>query len=107
MTKWEIWWAYVKFEDSNEVKRRPVLILDNQIACILSLKITSHEPRKNFNGEYQILQWEKAGLTKPSVVRLSKPLCLQKRDFGDKIGKLSDADILSIQTLLTFYSKKA
>lgn len=104
MNRWEIWWACVKFEDADEVKIRPVLILENQVAYIMSLKITSHEPRKNFNGEYQIQQWKKAGLTKPSVVRLSKPLLLQDKDFRGKIGKLSNADIFSIQTLLEFYN---
>lgn len=100
---WEVWWAYVKFEDSNEVRKRPVLVLEDRVAYILSLKITSHEPRKNFDGEYQLLQWEKAGLSKPSVVRISKALRLEERDFGNKIGKLTDADIYAIQMLLRFY----
>lgn len=101
--RWEIWWAYVKFEDSNEVKKRPVLVLEDRVAYILSLKITSHAPRKKFDGEYQLLQWEKAGLTKPSVVRTSKVLCLEEDDFDTKIGKLTDADIYAIQMLLNFY----
>lgn len=29
--QWEIWWASFVFEDNpNEVKQRPVLVLDNQ-----------------------------------------------------------------------------
>lgn len=30
--KWEIHWAHVVFEDSDEVKRRPVLIIDESSA---------------------------------------------------------------------------
>lgn len=38
--KWEIHWAFVKFEDSDEIKRRPVLIINESRAAIVSLKMT-------------------------------------------------------------------
>lgn len=104
MTRWEIWWANVKFEDCERVKCRPVLVLDKRISYILSFKITSHSARKRFPGEYEILQWKAAGLEKPSVVRLSKALRLQESDFVGRMGLLSDSDIMAIRSLLSFYN---
>ncbi|MDY3982924.1 MAG: hypothetical protein SOY70_02835 [Veillonellaceae bacterium] len=42
---WEIWWVRVKFEDSEECKVRPVIVLEDAVAYIISLKVTSHAPR--------------------------------------------------------------
>lgn len=103
MNKWEVWWARVKFEDSEEVKKRPVIIYDNKVTYIVSFKVTSHEVRKNFKGEYEIIKWQKAGLAKPSVVRLSRMLKMQKSDFIEKIGDLDDIDMYGIETLVRFH----
>lgn len=43
--EWEIHWAFVKFEDSDEVKRRPVLIINKSRAAIVSLKMTGTDIR--------------------------------------------------------------
>ena len=65
---WEVWWAIVKFENSEESKVRPVVVLENQEAFIISLKVTSHKPRDTYSGEYDLMRWSDAGLTKPSTV---------------------------------------
>lgn len=104
MNNWEIWWANVKFEDCEQVKRRPVLVVDQRISYILSFKITSHSARERYFGEYEIVQWQAAGLEKPSVVRLSKRLELQESDFVGRMGSLSDSDIMAIRSLLSFYN---
>ena len=83
--------------------RHGLLLFDNQAAYIVSFKVTSHDARKKFNGEYIIMKWKEAGLTKPSVVRLSKMLKMQERDFLKKIGDLEDTDIYGIATLVRFY----
>lgn len=49
------------------------------------------------------MKWKEAGLTKPSVVRLSKMLKMQESDFLKKIGDLEDTDIYGIATLVRFY----
>lgn len=98
---WEIWFADVKFEDNaNLSKRRPVLVLSNNIVYILSLKITSKPPRDNYYGEYELVKWKEAGLDKPSTVRISKKLKLFERDFSFKIGRLAPIDILNIMKFL-------
>lgn len=98
---WEIWWAKVKFEDDpSMIKERPVLVISVENASYISLKMTSSEPRPDFQGEYQVVEWKQAGLTKPTVIRSSKVLELFKRDFGTKIGNLPLQDILNVQNIL-------
>lgn len=65
---WEIWWARVKFEDSEECKVRPVIVLEDAVAYIISLKVTRHAPRNNYAGEYVLLDWQEEGLQKESTV---------------------------------------
>ena len=57
--RWDIWIAKVKYEDSEEVKVRPVLIVNGMERCVLSLKITSHTPRESFDGNIKLLNGKK------------------------------------------------
>ncbi len=99
--QWEIWFADVRFEDApNLSKRRPVLVLFNNVVYILSLKITSKAPRNSYYGEYVLLKWKEAGLDRQSTVRISKKLKLVERDFVYKIGRLAPIDILNIRKFL-------
>ena len=101
LTKWDIQLAKVPFEeDNNIIKKRPVLILDNKVSVILSFKMTSKNPRNNFAGEYKIIEWEKAGLRKPSTVRCSKLLKLNEEYYIKYIGKLQIQDIKNIQIIV-------
>lgn len=97
---WEIWIARVKFEDSDEIKNRPVLILENGQAFILALKITSHCPREYCSGEYKVTNWEKSGLDRQSTVRCSKRLRLIESDLVHRIGRLHPYDIMMLQELV-------
>lgn len=103
---WEIWWAVVKYDDSDERKIRPVVVLENKAAFIISLKVTSHKPRDSFNGEYDLMRWSDAGLTRPSTVRLQAPLKLVLSDFKSKIGDVDAIDIYAIQQLIEFYKQR-
>lgn len=99
--KWEIWLAKVKFEDDlSIVKDRPVLVIDKNTFLFISLKITSHAPRTNCDGEYEIIYWQQAGLRKQSTIRVSKHLDLIESDFIHKIGRLHPQDVLNVQTIL-------
>ena len=96
---WDIWWAFVRFEDSQEIKRRPVVILNPSEVFVLSLKITSHAGRNQW-GEYEIIMWESAGLPKPSTIRVTQLLELERSSFDRRIGQLHPVDILNVQRLL-------
>lgn len=102
--KWEIWNVRYAYDDNpNETKIRPVLVIDAKKKIVVALKITSHEPRSQFGGEYQISKWKEAGLDKPSVIRCSKRATFEESDFILKRGKLQSGDIIAIQALLNFY----
>lgn len=96
---WDIWLAAVKFEDSDEIKHRPVLISENGTVFIVAFKITSHRPRDQW-GEYAIKEWSSAKLKKESTVRLNRRLQLDKSELIHYIGKLDPYDIINIQKIL-------
>lgn len=85
MNRYEIWSEKVRFEESNEVKERPVLIWNNQPFLIV-YKMTGIDRGDNLE-EYRIRYWKEAGLTKPTSIRLRKVLKLEKSDFVRKIGE--------------------
>lgn len=96
--KWDIWWAIVKFEDSNDCKERPVLIY-NDAVYVISFKMTSTD-RGDGQNEYKIKEWHRAGLEKPTSVRIGKVLKLEEKDLLRKIGRLSPADIMQLELKL-------
>lgn len=96
---WEVWLAAVQFEDSPEVKNRPVVITSTGDVFVLALKVTSHPPR-NAWGEYALTHWQAAGLRNASTVRISKLLHLRPSDLVHKIGTLDIIDILAIRKIL-------
>ncbi|WP_242347400.1 type II toxin-antitoxin system PemK/MazF family toxin [Mucispirillum schaedleri] len=101
MQKWEIWLAYIRFEDNpDKSKLRPVLVMDKENMYILSFKMTSHIPRQNYYGEYPIKYYKDAGLVKPTVIRLSKKLLLLENEFVNKIGRLHPFDINEVNKIL-------
>lgn len=104
--QWEVWLANFVFEDSDDVKQRPVLILSDEEAFpILVAKVTKTPPRNNYIGEYSIVHWKQAGLNYPSTIRLSKRLLLQKDDFVHKLGRLEADDIRAVQKVITAMNK--
>ena len=106
MNQWEIWLAYVKFFDRpDEEKIRPVLIINEEVCFVLAYNITSHKPRNNFFGEYDIIRWKESGLEKPSTVRLSSISKIKKEKFIRKIGKLNKLDMEKIVEILELYGK--
>ena len=103
--RWDIWIAKVEFEEGTGSKIRPVLIIDGTRCYVLSLKITSHVPRSQFLGEYQIIEWKEAGLMKPSTIRISKQLNLPTDSFVKRIGRLTELDRLNVLKIyLDLYS---
>lgn len=99
--KYEIWVAKVYFDDHpDRGKNRPVLILEDNLAFVLSFKITTHAPRNDFPGEYSIVNWRGCGLLKPSTVRTSILLEISHDDFRYKLGDLQEPDVSNMEELL-------
>ena len=98
---WEVWFAYVYYEDMPaEGKRRPVVILDDDMLCVTSAMVTTHKPRSFDYLDYELRFWKEAGLSCPSVVRLEHLRYLNNADFDTRIGRLQLGDISAIQQKL-------
>lgn len=97
---WDVWLANVQFEDSPETKPRPVVITETGESFILALKVTSHEPRDMW-GEYQLIEWQAAGLQRQSTVRISKRLKLPETAMAHRIGTLHPVDVVAIRSIMT------
>jgi len=95
--QWEIWDANVKFDDSDEIKKRPVLVIDAESGIAIALKMTTHPPRDD--NEYILKDWEKSGLKKPTTIRTSKVLHLLDSDIIKKRGSLTLKDRVAFTTL--------
>lgn len=92
MERYEIWRAKVRFEDSDELKERPVLIWNDQV-FLIAYKMTGTD-RGDDKDEYRVKYWKEAGLTKPTSIRLRKVLRLEKKDLLCKIGELDKRERL-------------
>ena len=104
LERWDIWEADVVFEDKEGSKKRPVVILSSDEYIVLSLKMTSHEPRyKKLEGEYELMKWKEAGLLKPTVVQCSKLIKMDRERITDKkYGRLTATDIIGLQAILKY-----
>lgn len=107
MKKWDIYWAYVKFDDKDGGKGRPVIIAEDNpdnIEPIICYKCTTSLGTK---GVYQIEKWELAGLESRTAVILNKTIALTLKDFGNKKrkGTLRFCDIQKIIKKLNIINK--
>lgn len=94
----------VKFPFTNleEDKKRPALVLKQvelsaRERLIIIAMITSKIDGFEIEGDYSILDWEKAGLLHPSLVRLSKLATVDDILLNRKLGVLSKNDFQKIK----------
>lgn len=84
------------FADAAEAKRRPALVLlDTGDADIVVARITGQIARTTFDVE--LVEWRKAGLLLPSVVRVHKLATLEKRLVERRLGALTARDWAQIR----------
>lgn len=67
---------------------------------VIALKMTTHQARPDYWGEYEIIDYTGAGLKKKTTVRCSKWLRLSKSSFRSKIGILQPIDIMNITNII-------
>ncbi len=99
--KWDIWLAKVKFEDSDDVKTRPVLIYNETKAFVISFKGTSS--LRTGDDEYTVVDWARAGLEHETNFRLGKTISIEKDKFVRRIGALTENDRIRLQFRLDKY----
>ena len=100
----EVWFAEFSFqEDDTQTKDRPVIVIDvdGEQCKVLSMKITSTEPRSEF--EIELFDWEKIPLSHKSTADASNVRLLLASSFRRKVGRLSDDDWDNVTTLYADY----
>lgn len=105
MEIYDLYWLYYNYQSGkniNNLKKRPVLIIDRGRAISLTLEVTSHAPITDSNHwEYPIEKWQEAGLKKPCTIKFTESnivgTSLPEYDY---IGHLSDFDIENVEIML-------
>lgn len=99
MERFDIYWADIPFEDEDNDKNRPALVITEIKEQVLFLKITT----KGTASEYHlpITEWEKAGLSEPSYISYQPFYRIEKSKVGERIGRLQQIDIFRLENYLT------
>ena len=85
------------FTSGQRAKARPVLVLLDLGPDCLVCRITS-VPHRGFL-DMPVMRWQEAGLEKPSTIRLSRLVTVEKSLLKARIGKLVDQDLDRVRTL--------
>ncbi len=91
----------VDFPYTNQVqsKLRPSLVLlDTQDSDLLIARITSKKVKSDY--DIELTEWEKAGLSLPSYVRIHKIITIEKTLAKLKLGTLQSLDKETVQSSL-------
>jgi len=106
--RWDIILVPFPFTDLQSIKKRPALIVSpdeyNRGSDVMIAFITSNLNLRYNHGDYKLLYWKKAGLPKPSMIRM-KIATIDKRITIKNIGKLDKYDADNFRTLIiNFFS---
>ena len=99
---WEIWHARFNFDDHG-YKFRPVLVLACSPDGLLAAMITGASNKLSLPLATPIDDWQEAGLSKPSLVRVDRIALLPPTYLGTagRIGRLSPRDAHRVSQALT------
>lgn len=97
----EVWWTQFPFEESDEDKHRPAIVIDDENIAVLAMMVTSKEKRNPFC--VKIDDWEAAGLSIESWARIDRIIKMDEWRMDRKIGNLSEKDLTKFMQLITEY----
>lgn len=92
INQWDLWFVNFPFDDLNQSKDRPVIVLNIAPLEVLSVKVTTHDIRDEDQYDTPITRWEEAGLKQESIARISKTINISPEKFRRKIGILHNDD---------------
>jgi mRNA interferase MazF len=92
----EVFVCSFPFTSGQFSKTRPVLVLFDFGADVLICRITS----KNYSTPFDVIvnDWQRAGLLKPSVVRLNRLVTMEKNLLQQRIGKPTTSDFAVVKS---------
>ncbi len=94
----EVWWTQFPFEDKNENKRRPAIVIDDDKIAVLAMMVTSKEKAHPFC--IKIDDWKEAGLKIPSWARIDRIIKMEEWRMERKIGNLTERDLVKFMQLI-------
>lgn len=94
----EVWWIHFPFQDKEQDKRRPAIVIDDETIAILAMYVTSKNKENPYSIEIE--DWRKAGLSKPSWTRIDRIVSISEWHMERKIGDLSTKDLTKIMQLV-------
>ena len=87
----EVWWIHFPFQDKEQDKRRPAIVIDDETIAILAMYVTSKNKENPYSIEIE--DWKEAGLPKPSWTRIDRIVSISEWYMDRKIGNLSIKDL--------------
>jgi mRNA interferase MazF len=89
----------VAFSDSSGHKKRPVVIVyDSGDADLLVAPVTSQMARSS--RDVPVVNWQRAGLRLPSIIRLEKLATVKKSTVRREMGRLAPDDWEKVKGVL-------
>lgn len=99
----EVWWIHFPYEDTDNIKRRPAIVIDDDTIAILAMYVTSQN-KSNSSYGVAIRDWKTTGLTRSSWARIDKIVSVSEWYMDSKAGELSDRDLAMILQLVAEYT---
>ncbi|WNY23647.1 hypothetical protein MmiHf6_09560 [Methanimicrococcus hongohii] len=99
---WQVWYAYIPFEDGGIGKRRPVLVVELNGSSCTVLEITSKQPL--YAVDVSIIDLNTAGLSQNSVVQIRKARTISKESLGSYLGTLSRDDRNTVKKSIDWWN---
>jgi len=102
--KWDVLLVDFSEDENTEAKKRPALTISPQEynknkKSIILVFITSNIDKKELYGDYEIQEWEEAGLVKPAKAQMN--FCSVNKNRIKKLGELQEKDINNIEKKIT------